>query len=78
MRTIKDGVPPSDRLFVGTCPLCGWQAEAPKKELSFDGSFYCTCPTKGCGQRVYFYPYPIERPEQYIDRSGLKYDGGKE
>lgn len=83
MLTIKEGTSPSHCIFVGTCSCCGWQAEAYQKELNFDGDYWYGCPTKGCGQRVCFYCPPqggsgTAPAEKYIDRSGLKYEGGEQ
>lgn len=59
MKTIKEGVPPDTRLWVGTCKVCGWVGEAEEGELaefSCGEDYYwgCVCPTRSCGRRVEF------------------------
>lgn len=60
MKITKQGTPPSERLWVGSCSDCKTEAEARQDELrpqsnQREGSWAeIKCPT--CGGRMFFYP----------------------
>jgi hypothetical protein len=60
MKIIKRGIPPQDRVWKGTCSVCGTVAEATGQEMNdvttdFYGDTYSreSCPV--CGSNMYFY-----------------------
>ena len=70
MKIIKKGIPPKERLWIGTCTHCGsiFEAKQGEIEVSYDrGEQYASAKCEICSNQFYLYPKK-ESTSSYEDR----------